>query len=505
MTFFMQRSFFKILFFIVFIAIDICHAFHCILLSRSLDSQIRVPSSYVNYHRNHPCLPMKMANWVMAATKSQPADIQIGTSRYDMIPNAKTNVLYQRKGRIIPWLTRKPVTYTPTSKISFEYNYNQLIITSPTESTMEKRTKIIVLVHPIGVGIGRWYYDRLLNEIQNIMTSRHEERTQYDEDLMFLVPDLLACGSASNPKLYNDEIRGNFTSDMKQIPLLQTQDWSNQILDLMTKQESTVDGPIDYYIVSNGGCIPIALDIANRQLLHDKNKSSTHPHYDTSTRLRGRVTHLILSAPPQISSLIKARDDVLVQKSYKTLTGIAGKIFWWYALRNNGAFIQKFSEKNLASNPDNLGSEWRQLCVETASANQGRSRYSTFAFLAGSLNGGNLEVLDGLKTDKILKIDIIAGGDTRRNKAKSWFWNRSKKSRVGDEDVALNQENSTVDTDILQPENTTTITTTTTTLFQFLKENGFSVKEVTVGGRRCPAHEDAKGFAQVLLKILQSS
>ena len=50
----------------------------------------------------------------------------------------------------------------------------------------------------------------------------------------------------------------------------------------------------------------------------------------------------------------------------------------------------------------------------------GRSRYSTFAFLAGTLQDGCLDSLNTLKGTDV-KIDFIRGTDKRRNRAKSWF------------------------------------------------------------------------------------
>ena len=61
-----------------------------------------------------------------------------------------------------------------------------------------------------------------------------------------------------------------------------------------------------------------------------------------------------------------------VAKSYRTLSGIPGKLFWWYACRNKGAFIQTFSEKNLIADPKNLGDAWRSNCYETAILYGGR-------------------------------------------------------------------------------------------------------------------------------------
>ena len=161
---------------------------------------------------------------------------------------------------------------------------------------------------------------------------------------------------------------------------------------------------------------------------------------------------------------------------------MSGKLFWWYALRNEGAFIQKFSEKNLASRAENLGSEWTPKCVETARAFGGRSRFSTFAFLAGSLNGGNEDRFKALKGRNELQIDVITGRDTRSNPAKSWFWERRRDNKT----TVLAEE-------VVEK----------TSLVQLLKENGNSGREGFVKGRRCPAHEDAKGFSNKVMQLLR--
>jgi hypothetical protein len=67
----------------------------------------------------------------------------------------------------------------------------------------------------------------------------------------------------------------------------------------------------------------------------------------------------------------------------------------------------------------------------------------------------------------------------------SWFWTRWKTrqrkevtTKTADEDNPL-------------------------TLAQFLNENGNRGTELTVGGRRCPAHEDSSGFARALTFLLK--
>ena len=44
--------------------------------------------------------------------------------------------------------------------------------------------------------------------------------------------------------------------------------------------------------------------------------------------------------------------------------------------------------------------------------------------------------------------------------------------------------------------------TSETSIVPLLQSNENGGKEIVVGGRRCPAHEDAKGFADALLELL---
>jgi hypothetical protein len=430
----------------------------------------------------------------------------------------------------------------------FEYDFNELKLSgsAPSISTstsspsagrginstksQTKKTTIVLLIQPIGVGIGKWYYNRLLREMNYIYNVQEEEEVEgggeeissssnYNNDnLIFLVPDLIGCGSASNPKkvIQNDIYSGDTNVNanvnththlppVKKIPLLQVDDWADQLIDLMVKYEETeipkndnnsnkkninkdddeiIHNEYNWCIVSNGGCVPIALEIGKRYVQAQKEvgreKGEREGDASNDIMIKNTLTNIILSATPSSQSLFSVQDKEKVQKSYQTLSGLPGSLFWWYALRNNGKFIQNFSEKNLAAKAENLGDSWTPTCVETAKAFEGRSRFSTFAFLAGSLNGDNnerLEVLGGGE-EKAMRIDVITGGDKRRNRARSWFW--EKRSDKVEEEVRIEK----------------------TTLVPILQQNGNGGQEFIVGGRRCPAHEDARGFSQALLKII---
>ena len=394
-----------------------------------------------------------------------PCPIQVRDAVFTLTPDNQTNALYQRR-KFLPF--RRKVHYPENAQISFGYQYNELVVPSAITSANCTTTKIVLLIQPVGVGIGRWYYDRLLHEFQ--VCSKIS-----DDDMVFIAPDLLGCGTASDPRVISKD-DGN-SNPMKQLPLITVENYSDQLIDLMQNYErSIMSTNIEWSIVSNGGCVPIALEIA-KQYLQDKGM------------LRGGLTNLILSATPRVTSLNKPKDDEKVEKSYRTLSGIAGKAFWWYALRNDGDFIQKFSVKNLAAREENLGDEWRPKCVETARAFEGKSRFSTFGFLAGSLNGGNLERFEILKAHYEVEIDVITGGDKRKNPAKSIFWDRRKEKKISAEKQSVvNEDHEPVEE---------------TSLVSYLNGNGRKVNEIVVGGRRCPAHEDARQFSMAIIEILQ--
>ena len=338
------------------------------------------------------------------------------------IEKSDDQVTFSKWGKILKRKTDDGKLNSGTVNYQFNYNYSKLVLDSNETSQGQKEalvssanTTITLLIPPIGVGIGRWYYDRLLNELR---TRRSDLSQKNSHRYIFLAPDLLACGSTSYPQLLHNS-RSTFESEkIKKLPLFVVDDWADQMIDLMKNIEKNVTTgtmhdskeTINWCVVSNGGCVPIALEIGKRYM-----ESSRRKKVDM---IDGNISQLILSATPRVESLLGPQDMKKVEKSFKILSGISGKLFWWYSLRNDGAFIQTFSEKNLASKPENLGSNWKSNCVKTAKSFCGKSRYSTFAFLSGSLNGGNEGRFEALKGR--MKIDVITGGDKRKNPARRY-------------------------------------------------------------------------------------
>jgi len=349
----------------------------------------------------------------------------------------------------------------------FKYDYDEMTIGITSKSS--QRTTAIMLIHPIGVGIGRWYYDRLLQSL----VKRYGDM---DHRLVFLSPDLLGSATASGPTI--DEKSHSVTK----IPLLNITDWTGQVANLMAEYETKCeeDGrPISSWsVVANGGCSPIALDVAAISA------QKTSP-------FKAALTNVVISSPPRLPFFLESTDPTKVKKSYRTLSGITGRLFWWYSLRNDGRFIQKFSERNLVGDAANLGEKWTPNCLKAARLHDGRSRYSTFAFLAGTLQDGCVDSLNALKNSGVT-IDFIRGEDKRRNRAKSWFWTRKKKA----DSASTEKEEVTTTVDEKKD------ASSGITVQEYVNKNGNRGEELFVGGRISLAWEDSDGYAKTLMELL---
>jgi hypothetical protein len=334
--------------------------------------------------------------------------------------------------------------------VSFTYKYNYDVLQVLGEDTNTKNDVTgVILIHPIGVGISKWFYDRLNESFAD---------TNVSSTLYLITPDLLGSGSAVCLPAPPENVKPSI------IPLFNISDWSDQITELMSTMEEKYPDINQWCLVANGGCSPIALQVAQRSV------------EGTSATFQCPVSTIILSSVPRPQFFLEASDPKKVAKAYKRLCGPVGNAFWWYSCRNEGAFIQKFSEKNLVADPANLGDQWRMNCFQMASQNKGQSKYSTFAFLAGTLQDGCVASLNALKEHRDeIRVHVVKGRDTRTNRAKSWFWQKRKlKKQQG-----------------LQ-----------TTFRDYLEENGLGGKETLIGGRISLAHEDAQGYRDAILSFL---
>jgi hypothetical protein len=427
------------------------------LSDRPLSSWIQVPPSSSDTHA--------------ASARLSQSQLQLGV---DSGTTLDTSFVLQKSTTATPsrWsrITRRQrEPETTEQQLVFRYDYDQLELSGSKNAKTTPpaaNTTGVLLIHPIGVGIGKWFYNRLIRQLQ----ARYDQKSSHS--YIVVVPDLVGSGSACNPTWNGNE--------MIKLPLFNVSDWSDQMVHIMTEVQTTKPEIQSWCLVANGGCAPIALQVAKRSV------------ENTSTDAVN-VSQVIISSAPRLPFFLQSSDPAKVAKSYRTLCGILGKLFWWYACRNKGKFIQKFSEKNLVADPDNLGDSWTPNCVQTARLSKGKSRYSTFSFLAGALQDGCQVSLKALK-DTNVRIDIIMGRDMRRNKAKSWFWQKRKPK-------GNNKESTTKESNKTEGE-MQVVEEPRKTFRDFVEENGNGGRERMVGGRISLAHEDAPGYADALVALI---
>ena len=364
----------------------------------------------------------------------------------------KTNKKLLSLTRLRKFLSRNNTKIPPTS-YKIAYDYDELVIGNASPEN-QNTTTAVMLVHPIGVGIGKWYYDRLLKSLAD--TDVQQGR------IVFISPDLLGSYTASSP------IQSYSGQELKKFPLLNITDWAEQLEHLMSDYErkSCEDGYEirNWAIVANGGCAPIALKVAQSAV-------------DKSAPFEKDLTNVIISSPPRLPFFLEGTDPNRVQRSYRTLSGIVGKLFWRYALRKNGRFIQKFSERNLVGDPASLGKHWTPNCISAARHLGGKSKYSTFAFLAGALQDGCKDSLNSLKGTGV-KIDFIRGADRKQTRRpKSYFWKRKPSGNSVGTETEVKQE----------------------TVEEYMARNGNRGGTSLIGGRISLAWEDSKGYARELI------
>jgi hypothetical protein len=441
-----------------------------------------------------------------------------------------------------PCTTRNNNATTTTQKertlllsLDFDYEYEQLWLgdwnrtTATATGTATATTDAaaaatgILLIHPIGVGIGKWYYHRLLQAL--LQQQEQTDSDHHGRPVLVVAPDLVGSSSACPPTTTrvvsasdNNTNNTNNTVQNKEVwtrplPLLNISDWTNQTVQLLhhiqndirqqqqQQPTNTLTTTIqNWCIVANGGCAPIALQVAAATSQAQLRRQTAFLSSSLSIPAPPNVTNIILSSVPRLGFFLTSSDPNKVQRSYKTLCGIIGRLFWWYATRfNDGQFIQSFSERNLVANASNLGPDWRRNCVRDATRNHGASRYSTLAFLAGALQDGCRASLGTILGKHVnynyntgaIQIDFIRGRDVRRNAAKSWFWQKKRRD---------NKSVATTNT-------TTTSKNNETTLYDYVLQENNNIEKppprlALIDGRISLAHEDAAGYAAALRQFL---
>ncbi len=182
----------------------------------------------------------------------------------------------------------------------------------------------LLLIHPIGVGLSRRFWDRFCAAWQQV------------SDIPLYNPDLLGCGESDLPRrAYRPE------------------DWAAQLQHFL---DTVVQRPV--VVVAQGGLVPAAIEL-------------TQFH---SPLLQG----LVLSGPPAWRLLTQAASPWQQQLTWGLLNSPLGAAFYRYARRRS--FLESFSRKQLFASTVPVDEAW--LTPLLAGAADPASRHAVFAFLA---------------------------------------------------------------------------------------------------------------------------
>lgn len=185
----------------------------------------------------------------------------------------------------------------------------------------------ILLIHPIGVGLSRRFWDRF---IQSWLSAQ--------PDQMIYNPDLLGCGESEMPHLAYTPA-----------------DWAEQLWHFI---RTVVQRPVT--VIAQGALFPVAIALTQK----------AGPEW---------ISQLVLSGPPAWTVMTKATPAWRQKVSWNLFDSPLGSGFYQYARRR--AFIQRFSVRQLFAEPDAVDAEW--LDRLTTDAQKADSRYAVFSFLAG--------------------------------------------------------------------------------------------------------------------------
>ncbi|MGF1588495.1 MAG: alpha/beta fold hydrolase [Pleurocapsa sp.] len=188
----------------------------------------------------------------------------------------------------------------------------------------------LILVHPIGVGLSRAFWQRF---IQTWLAQ--------NPDSIIYNPDLLGCGESEMPSV------AYYPSD-----------WATQLKYFI---KTVIQKPV--ILVVQGASLPIAIKLG--QFLEPD-----------------LIQGLVLSAPPAwrtITDAAKPRQQKLLWNLlFDSPIGL-GNLFYRYARRRQ--FIESFSIRQLFADAEQVDRVW--LDELTKGAEDLQSRYAVFSFLAG--------------------------------------------------------------------------------------------------------------------------
>lgn len=200
-----------------------------------------------------------------------------------------------------------------------------------TSSSLLPQTSAIVLIHPIGVGLSKVFWQPFIET----WLTQNPNSAIYN-------PDLIGCGECDMPSV------AYYPSD-----------WASQLEYFL---ENIVKKPVT--LIVQGASFPIAIKLLQRV---------------SNTNL---IKGLVLSTPPAWRTMTEAAKPLTQKLLWNLLFNSPiglGNLFYRYARRRQ--FIESFSIRQLFADAKQVDSQWLDSLIEGAKNPQ--SRYAVFSFLAG--------------------------------------------------------------------------------------------------------------------------
>ncbi len=218
----------------------------------------------------------------------------------------------------------------------------------------------LLLIHPIGVGLSRQFWQRFCDEWY-----------QKGNRNLIYNPDLLGCGE----------------SDMPRIAYTPT-DWAEQLQYLI---KTVVKQPVA--LVVQGALFPVAIELVKKQ--------------------PDLIAALVLSGPPAWSIMTNATPEWQQKVLWNLLfDSPSGNLFYRYARRKK--FLQDFSIKQLFASVEDVDDEW--LDTLGKGAKNPASRYAVFSFLAGFWRKNYQQAIESITQPTLAVFGDIASSISRKGK-----------------------------------------------------------------------------------------
>ncbi|MEA5622204.1 alpha/beta hydrolase [Nostoc sp. UHCC 0251] len=216
-------------------------------------------------------------------------------------------------------LTASPSQFYTWQNYCCAYEVHQ-----PTNTTPEGIP--LLLIHPIGVGLSRQFWQRFCREWYNT----GQRNSIYN-------PDLLGCGESDMPHVA-------YTPN----------DWAEQLQYFL---QTVVQKPV--IVVVQGALLPVAIALVQKQ--------------------SNLIAKLVLSGPPTWALMTNKSPEWRQKFAWNLLDSPFGSAFYRYARTRK--FLHSFSTRQLFASENAVDAEWLNTLL--AGAENPESRHAVFSFLAG--------------------------------------------------------------------------------------------------------------------------